>query len=31
VIGAACSGHGFKFAPVVGRTLAGLAAEAAAG
>lgn len=29
VVGAACSGHGFKFAPVVGRTLAGLAREAA--
>lgn len=30
VIGSACSGHGFKFAPVVGRTLAALAREAAA-
>jgi sarcosine oxidase len=29
VIGSACSGHGFKFAPVVGRTLAALAHEAA--
>jgi sarcosine oxidase len=29
VIGSACSGHGFKFAPVVGRTLAALALEAA--
>ena len=29
VVGAACSGHGFKFAPVVGRTLAELAREAA--
>jgi sarcosine oxidase len=29
VVGAACSGHGFKFAPVVGRTLAALAQEAA--
>jgi sarcosine oxidase len=29
VVGAACSGHGFKFAPVVGRTLAVLAREAA--
>ena len=29
VIGSACSGHGFKFAPVVGRTLAALAREAA--
>jgi sarcosine oxidase len=28
VIGSACSGHGFKFAPVVGRTLAALAREA---
>ena len=25
VVGSACSGHGFKFAPVVGRRLAGLA------
>lgn len=29
VVGSACSGHGFKFAPSVGRTLAALAAEAA--
>ena len=29
VVGSACSGHGFKFAPVVGRTLAELAREAA--
>ena len=29
VVGAACSGHGFKFAPVVGRTLAALARQAA--
>lgn len=29
VVGSACSGHGFKFAPTVGRTLAALAAEAA--
>jgi sarcosine oxidase len=29
VTGSACSGHGFKFAPVVGRTLAALALEAA--
>jgi sarcosine oxidase len=29
VVGSACSGHGFKFAPVVGRTLAVLAREAA--
>ena len=28
VLGSACSGHGFKFAPVVGRRLAELAAEA---
>jgi sarcosine oxidase len=28
VVGSACSGHGFKFAPVVGRTLAALAHEA---
>jgi sarcosine oxidase len=28
VIGSACSGHGFKFAPLVGATLAGLAGEA---
>lgn len=30
VVGSACSGHGFKFAPLVGRTLAALAIEAAA-
>jgi glycine/D-amino acid oxidase-like deaminating enzyme len=30
VIGSACSGHGFKFAPVVGEQLAALAREAAA-
>ena len=30
VVGSACSGHGFKFAPVVGRTLAELAREAMA-
>ncbi len=30
VVGSACSGHGFKFAPVVGRTLAALVLEAAA-
>lgn len=29
VVGSACSGHGFKFAPMVGRTLAALAREAA--
>jgi sarcosine oxidase len=29
VVGSACSGHGFKFAPLVGRTLAALAIEAA--
>jgi sarcosine oxidase len=29
VVGSACSGHGFKFAPVVGRTLAAFAVEAA--
>ena len=29
VVGSACSGHGFKFAPAVGRTLAALAREAA--
>ncbi len=29
VVGSACSGHGFKFAPVVGQTLAALAREAA--
>jgi len=28
VVGSACSGHGFKFAPVVGERLAALAAEA---
>ncbi len=28
VVGSACSGHGFKFAPAVGRRLAALAAEA---
>jgi sarcosine oxidase len=28
VVGSACSGHGFKFAPVVGQRLAGLALEA---
>jgi sarcosine oxidase len=27
VVGSPCSGHGFKFAPLVGRELAGLAAE----
>ena len=30
VVGSACSGHGFKFAPVVGQTLASLARDAAA-
>jgi sarcosine oxidase len=30
VVGSACSGHGFKFAPVVGRRLAALALEALA-
>ena len=30
VVGSACSGHGFKFAPVVGRRLAALAEEAPA-
>ncbi len=30
VIGSACSGHGFKFAPAVGRQLAALAVEALA-
>jgi len=30
VVGSACSGHGFKFAPLVGRELAGLALEALA-
>jgi sarcosine oxidase len=29
VVASACSGHGFKFAPVFGRTLAGLARDAA--
>ncbi len=29
VVGSACSGHGFKFAPVLGRTLAALARDAA--
>jgi sarcosine oxidase len=29
VVGSACSGHGFKFAPVVGETLAAFALEAA--
>ena len=29
VVSSACSGHGFKFAPVVGRTLAALARDAA--
>lgn len=29
VVASACSGHGFKFAPAFGRTLAGLAREAA--
>ena len=28
VVGSACSGHGFKFAPAIGRRLAGLAVEA---
>jgi glycine/D-amino acid oxidase-like deaminating enzyme len=27
VIGSACSGHGFKFAPAVGQRLAGMAAD----
>jgi Glycine/D-amino acid oxidases (deaminating) len=27
VVGSACSGHGFKFAPAVGRRLAALALE----
>jgi sarcosine oxidase len=26
VVGSACSGHGFKFAPLIGQRLAGLAA-----
>ena len=30
VVGSACSGHGFKFAPAVGRRLAALAVEAPA-
>jgi sarcosine oxidase len=30
VVGSACSGHGFKFAPLVGRTLAQLALDAVA-
>ena len=30
VVGSACSGHGFKFAPAVGKRLAALAAEALA-
>jgi sarcosine oxidase len=29
VVGSACSGHGFKFAPLIGRTLAALAGDAA--
>jgi sarcosine oxidase len=29
VVGSPCSGHGFKFAPLIGRSLAGLAGEAA--
>ena len=29
VVASACSGHGFKFAPFFGRTLAGLARDAA--
>ena len=28
VVGSACSGHGFKFAPAIGERLAGLALEA---
>jgi sarcosine oxidase len=28
VVGSPCSGHGFKFAPLVGRELASLALEA---
>jgi glycine/D-amino acid oxidase-like deaminating enzyme len=28
VIGSPCSGHGFKFAPAIGRRLARMAAEA---
>jgi sarcosine oxidase len=27
VVGSACSGHGFKFAPVIGRLLAALALD----
>ncbi|HWX08987.1 MAG TPA: hypothetical protein VNY33_03325, partial [Gaiellaceae bacterium] len=27
VVGSACSGHGFKFAPIVGRRLADLALQ----
>ena len=30
VVGSPCSGHGFKFAPLVGRELARLALEALA-
>ena len=30
VVGSACSGHGFKFAPVIGKQLAALAVEAVA-
>jgi sarcosine oxidase len=30
IVGSACSGHGFKFAPIVGRRLASLALEAPA-
>lgn len=30
VVGSACSGHGFKFAPLIGRRLAALAADALA-
>ena len=29
VVGSACSGHGFKFAPAIGRTLAAHACDAA--
>lgn len=29
VVGSACSGHGFKFAPLIGRTIAALARDAA--
>ena len=28
VVGSPCSGHGFKFAPLIGQRLAALAAEA---